>query len=418
MSHGEQTFQTAESISFWEKICRSMFIGALRHLPQGNLVIKEHGQLLASLGDESSDLKGEVHILNTAAYPKLLLGGSIASGETFTDKLWDSPDLTQVIRIFARNLSTLDAWEKRFKWLTLPMAKVKHIANNNSPTQAKKNIGAHYDLGNRLYTKFLDESMMYSAAVYPDPNASLAQAQEHKLRTICEKLQLQASDHLLEIGTGWGGLAVYAAKHYGCKVTTTTISEEQYAWAENWVKRENLGQQITLLKKDYRELDGQYDKLVSIEMIEAVGKKYLANFFEKCSSLLKQNGLMLLQSITIDDRRYDSYADSVDFIQKHIFPGGFLPSQFAINKYVKKYTDLSIRDVHDIGLDYARTLKHWFEDFMQQKAALNEDGYDERFMRMWQYYLNYCEGGFLERVISTAQVVLAKPQYRNPLSRG
>lgn len=418
MSHGEQTLQTSEPISFWEKTCRSMFIGALKHLPQGNLIIKEHGQIIASLGDEHSELKAEVHILNTAAYPKLLLGGSIASGETFTDKLWDSPDLTKVIQIFARNLSTLDTWEKRFKWLTLPMTKLKHIANSNSPTQAKKNIGAHYDLGNRLYTKFLDQSMMYSAAVYPDPLASLAQAQAHKLKTICEKLQLKPSDHLLEIGTGWGGLAIYAAKHYGCKVTTTTISEEQYAWAQNWVKEEKLEQQITLLKKDYRLLEGQYDKLVSVEMIEAVGKKYLANFFEKCSSLLKQDGLMLLQSITIDDRRYDSYSDSVDFIQKHIFPGGFLPSQFAINKHIKKYTDLSIRDVHDIGLDYAQTLKHWFEDFMQQKTALNADGYDERFMRMWQYYLNYCEGGFLERVISTAQVVLAKPQHRDLLSRG
>lgn len=418
MSYGEQTLSTSDTISMWERVCRSMFISALKHLPQGNLIIKEQGEVFASLGDEQSELKAEVHILDTAAYPKLLLGGSIASGETFTEKLWDSPNLTNVIRIFARNLPTLDTWERRFKWLTMPMAKIKHIANNNSQSQAKKNIGAHYDLGNRLYTKFLDESMMYSAAVYPDPNASLAEAQQNKLKTICEKLKLSPSDHLLEIGTGWGGLAVYAAKHYGCKVTTTTISEEQYAWAQDWVAKEGLEQQITLLKKDYRLLEGQYDKLVSIEMIEAVGKKYLSNFFTKCSSLLKDDGLMLLQSITIDDRRYDGYADSVDFIQKHIFPGGFLPSQFAINKHVKKHTDMSIRDVHDIGLDYAQTLKHWFEDFMQHKAVLNEEGYDERFMRMWQYYLNYCEGGFLERVISTAQLVLAKPQHRNSLSRG
>jgi cyclopropane-fatty-acyl-phospholipid synthase len=418
MSYGEQTLSTSDTISMWERVCRSMFISALKNLPQGNLIIKEQGEVVASLGDEGSELKAEVHILDTAAYPKLLLGGSIASGETFTDKLWDSPNLTNVIRIFARNLPTLDTWERRFKWLTMPMAKIKHIANNNSQTQAKKNIGAHYDLGNRLYTKFLDESMMYSAAVYPDPNASLAEAQQNKLKTICEKLKLSPNDHLLEIGTGWGGLAVYAAKHYGCKVTTTTISEEQYAWAQDWVAKEGLEQQITLLKKDYRLLEGQYDKLVSIEMIEAVGKKYLSNFFTKCSSLLKDDGLMLLQSITIDDRRYDGYADSVDFIQKHIFPGGFLPSQFAINKHVKKYTDMSIRDVHDIGLDYAQTLKHWFEEFMQHKAVLNEEGYDERFMRMWQYYLNYCEGGFLERVISTAQVVVAKPQHRSSLSRG
>jgi len=331
MSQGEQILKSDCNITFWQKICRSMFINALKSLPEGHLVIQEQGLTIASLGDKNDELQATVNILDPSAYPRLLLGGSIASGETFTDKLWDTPDLTSVIRVFARNLPTLDKWENRFKWLSMPLSKLKHIANNNSLTQAKKNIGAHYDLGNRLYTKFLDDSMMYSAAVYPDPNASLAEAQQHKLKTICDKLQLKESDHLLEIGTGWGGLAVYAAKNYGCKVTTTTISEEQYAWAEQWVKKEQLESQITLLKKDYRLLEGEYDKLVSIEMIEAVGKKYLASFFDKCSSLLKSNGLMVLQSITIDDRRYDSYADSVDFIQKHIFPGGFLPSQYAIN---------------------------------------------------------------------------------------
>ena len=418
MSHGEQTLQLSGSLSVWEKTCRGLFISALKRLPEGCLIIQEQGQEFAVLGDKGSDLQGIVNILDGRAYPKLLLGGSIASGETFTDKLWDSPNLTKVIRIFARNLSTLDAWENKFKWLTMPFNKIKHVANANSQEQAKKNIGAHYDLGNKLYTKFLDKSMMYSAAIYPDANTTLEQAQEAKLKAICDKLQLKPDEHLLEIGTGWGGLAVYAAKHYGCKVTTTTISEEQFAWAQDWVKKEKLEGSVTLLKKDYRLLEGKYDKLVSIEMIEAVGKKYLANFFAKCSSLLKDDGLMLLQSITIDDRRYDSYAGSVDFIQKHIFPGGFLPSQFAINQHVKKYSDMSIRDVHDIGIDYARTLHDWFVAFMKQSKALKEDGYDERFMRMWQYYLNYCEGGFLERVISTEQIVLAKPKHRTMLCRG
>ena len=221
----------------------------------------------------------------------------------------------------------------------------------------------------------------------------------------------------MEIGTGWGGLAVFAAKHYGCKVTTTTISEEQYAYAHDWVTRENLHDRITLLKKDYRLLEGKYDKLVSIEMIEAVGKAYLNNFFAKCSSLLKRDGLMVLQAITIDDRRYDSYANSVDFIQKHIFPGGFLPSQFAMNQTLKKHTDLMIRDLHDIGLDYAKTLRDWFEAFTQAKDELEKDGYDERFARLWQYYLNYCEGGFLERTISTVQLVLSKPGFTGHTAR-
>jgi cyclopropane-fatty-acyl-phospholipid synthase len=258
---------------------------------------------------------------------------------------------------------------------------------------------------------------MYSAAIYPDANATLAEAQENKLRSICDKLQLTPSDHLIEIGTGWGGLAIFAAKHYGCKVTTTTISDEQYAYAQDWVAKEQLEDKITLLKKDYRLLEGKFDKLVSIEMIEAVGKAYLPNFFEKCSSLLKPQGLMVLQAITIDDRRYDSYSNSVDFIQKHIFPGGFLPSQLAINQFLKKNTDMNIRDLHDIGLDYAKTLRDWHTAFNENKQALEADGYDERFARMWQYYLNYCEGGFLERAISTVQLVLSKPHYRAELDR-
>ena len=234
---------------------------------------------------------------------------------------------------------------------------------------------------------------------------------------ICDKLQLTEQDHLLEIGTGWGGLAVFAAKHYGCNVTTTTISEEQFAYAKQWVERENLQHKVTLLKQDYRLLEGQYDKLVSIEMIEAVGKSYLPTFFEKCDSLLKPDGLMVLQSITIDDRRYDSYSKDVDFIQKHIFPGGFLPSQLEINKHLKKYTELMIRDLHDIGLDYAKTLQDWHDKLLQNKDALAQDGYDERFMRMWRYYFSYCEGGFLERTISTVQLVLSKPSFANSLAR-
>ncbi|MFT6898195.1 MAG: cyclopropane-fatty-acyl-phospholipid synthase, partial [Paraglaciecola sp.] len=216
---------------------------------------------------------------------------------------------------------------------------------------------------------------------------------------------------------GWGGLAIFAAKNYGCKVTTTTISEEQYQYAVDWVERENLQQQITLLKKDYRLLEGQYDKLVSIEMIEAVGKEYLPTFFAQCSGLLKKQGLMLLQSITINDQRLHTYSKSVDFIQKHIFPGGFLPSQLLINQHLKQHTDMMIRDLHDIGLDYARTLQDWHKQFLANHELLTKDGYDQRFMNMWRYYLSYCEGGFLERTISTVQLVLSKPAFTASLSR-
>ncbi|MDM7859787.1 cyclopropane-fatty-acyl-phospholipid synthase family protein [Alteromonas sp. ASW11-36] len=417
MSHGEHAIAFEEELNWVNRTCKAIFLNVLSTLPHGQITIKERGTLVAAYGDANSDLKAEVDIQSPVAYKHLLVGGSVASGETYTDGLWTTPNLTNVIRIFARNLDTLDQWEAKFKWLSMPVEKIRHLMRRNSQEQAKKNISAHYDLGNKLYTRFLDESMMYSSAIYPDVNSSLADAQIHKLKSICDKLQLNANDHLLEIGTGWGGLAVFAAKHYGCKVTTTTISEEQFAFAKDWVKREGLESRITLLKKDYRLLEGSYDKLVSIEMIEAVGKEYMANFFSKCSSLLKQSGLMVIQAITIDDRRYETYSKGVDFIQKHIFPGGFLPSQLIMNKTLKEHTDMMIRDLHDIGLDYARTLNDWYIAFQQSREALTKDGYDERFARMWQYYLNYCEGGFLERTISTVQLIISKPGFKAPITR-
>lgn len=417
MSQGESLITAPEQVPFTVKACRSAFLKCLSHLPEGQITIRERGEDVSTFGDPTSDLHAVVDIQDINAYKRLLFGGSVAAGETYMDAQWTTDDLTAVIRIFARNLPTLDYWENKFKWLTMPLLKWQHLMNSNTTSQVKKNIEAHYDLGNKLYTRFLDNTMMYSSAIYPDPNASLGEAQQHKLQTICEKLQLTENDHLLEIGTGWGGLAVYAAKHFGCRVTTTTISEEQFAYAKHWVTKESLSDKITLLKQDYRTLEGKYDKLVSIEMIEAVGKRFMGNFFEKCASLLKPDGLMLLQSITIDDRRFDSYADSVDFIQKYIFPGGFLPSQYELNAHMKRHSDLMIRDLQDIGLDYAKTLDDWYQAFIQAKDALLKDGYDDRFVRMWTYYLKYCEGGFLERTISTVQLLMSKPAHRAALFR-
>ena len=417
MANSESAIYPTLTFTSIDKICRQIFISLMQTLPEGYLVIKENDAVVAQCGNSNSDLHAEVNIHSPKTYRKLLFGGSVASGETYTDGMWSSPELTHVIRLFARNLPTLDRWESRFSWLTFPFDKIMHLKRRNTRDQAKKNIAAHYDLGNTLYTHFLDKSMMYSSAIYPDANASLAEAQQYKLKTICDKLQLNESDHLVEIGTGWGGLAVFAAKHYGCKVTTTTISEEQFAYASEWVKKEGLENQVTLLKKDYRLLEGKFSKLVSIEMIEAVGKPYLNQFFTKCASLLKPDGLMLLQSIIIDDRRYDTYQKGVDFIQKHIFPGGFLPSQLTLNDHIKRASDLSIRDLHDIGLDYATTLRDWFEAFNAARPALAKHGYDDRFARMWEYYLKYCEGGFLERTISTVQLVLSKPRSEAKMAR-
>jgi cyclopropane-fatty-acyl-phospholipid synthase len=417
MINNEQTLSNPGSLSWGDKLGRAIMLKVFASLPEGELVIKENGVLVNVFGQKGSELRAEINFIDLSAYRRLLFGGSVASGETYTEGFWNTPNLTNVIRIFARNLPVLDSWESRLDWLALPLRKIAHLARRNSTDQAKKNIADHYDLGNKLYTRFLDDSMMYSAAIYPSPEASLQQAQQHKLKTICDKLQLTAEDHLLEIGTGWGGLAIYAAKHYGCKVTTTTISDEQHQFAADWIEREGLQQQITLLKKDYRLLEGRYDKLVSIEMIEAVGKEYLPIFFKQCSGLLKKQGLMLLQSITISDHRLDGYSKGVDFIQKHIFPGGFLPSQLLINQHLRKHTDMMIRDLHDIGLDYAKTLQDWHTVLLQNKDALAKDGYDERFMNMWRYYFSYCEGGFLERTISTVQLVVSKPAYSAAVSR-
>jgi cyclopropane-fatty-acyl-phospholipid synthase len=417
MPNGEQVLVGSSSSSWQHKLCRTIMLKVFASLPQGQMVIKEKGVLVNTFGSKDSDLFAEIDFQCLSVYQSLLFGGSVASGETFSEGLWTTPNLTNVIRIFARNLPLLDSWEAKMEWLAFPIRKISHFANKNSATGSKKNIAAHYDLGNKLYTRFLDDSMMYSAAIYSSQDTTLAQAQVTKLRAICDKLQLVPEDHLVEIGTGWGGLAVFAAKNYGCKVTTTTISEEQHQYTENLVFKEGLQDKITLLKKDYRLLEGKYDKLVSIEMIEAVGKEYLPTFFKKCSSLLKDEGLMVLQAITISDHRFDSYSKSVDFIQKHIFPGGFLPSQLLINQHLRKHTDLMIRDLHDIGLDYARTLKDWHHKFLENKEPLAKDGYDDRFMNMWRYYFSYCEGGVLERTISTVQLVISKPAFSNSISR-
>ncbi|MDX1524972.1 MAG: cyclopropane-fatty-acyl-phospholipid synthase family protein [Pseudidiomarina maritima] len=395
-----------------DKTFRTIVLRLLNHLQLGHLKMFEQGQLIAEFGDKASELKAEIDIQKGDFYRRFLFGGSIGAAELFMDESWTTPNLTHVIQLFARNLPALDAAEAKFSWLLLPLQKFQHWRRNNSKRQAKENISAHYDLGNDLYQAFLDPALQYSSAVYPHADASLAEAQQHKLKRLCDSLELSAEDHLLEIGTGWGGMAVFAAKHYGCKVTTTTISEEQYSYTKELIEREGLTQQITLLKKDYRDLEGTYDKLVSVEMIEAVGLKYMPTFFKTCSRLLKPNGKMALQAITIADQRMKSYANSVDFIQKYIFPGGFLPSLTMMAEMFTKHTDMVMREVHDIGYDYAKTLADWRDNFNQAHPQLIDKGYDERFGRMWNYYLCYCEGGFWERTVSAVQLVATKPQSR------
>jgi len=297
-------------------------------------------------------------------------------------------------------------------WLLRASHRLGHRLKANSKSRSRRNIQAHYDLGDDLFELFLDPTMSYSSAVYPSPGASLEEAAVHKLDLVCRKLRLTPDDHLLEIGTGWGGLALHAASRYGCRVTTTTISDNQFRAARAKVKAAGLEDRVTVLKKDYRDLEGQYDKLVSIEMIEAVGHQYMDTYIRVCGERLKPHGRALIQAILMSDRNFDNYIRSVDFIQKYIFPGGALPSISSISSSVRRMTDLQITGFHDITRDYARTLADWRRRFMSRLREVRALGYPEEFIRMWEYYLCYCEGGFAERAICTAQIVFDKPLCR------
>ncbi|KAA0985188.1 MULTISPECIES: cyclopropane-fatty-acyl-phospholipid synthase family protein [unclassified Pseudomonas] len=385
--------------------------GVLRQMAQlkhGQLVVFEDGERHV-FGTAGSHPVGEIHILDAAVWGLVASNGSIGAGEAFIHGYWSSPDLTAVVRVFVSNLDVLDALEGGLAKLSRPFVQSLHWLNRNTRKGSQKNIAAHYDLGNDLFEQFLDPTMMYSAAQFLTPEDTLEQAQLNKLERICQKLALQPSDHLLEIGTGWGSMALYAAQNYGCKVTTTTLSKKQYAYTAQRIEALGLQDQVTLLLSDYRDLSGQYDKLVSIEMIEAVGHRFLPTYFKQCAHLLKSNGLMLLQAITIREQRYEQAKSNVDFIQRYIFPGGALPCVQKMLEIVSRDTDMNLLHMEDFGLHYAQTLRLWHENFRRAHGRLSEMGYDDYFLRLWEFYLCYCEGGFLERTIGTAQLLLAKP---------
>ncbi|WRH91686.1 cyclopropane-fatty-acyl-phospholipid synthase family protein [Pseudomonas fluorescens] len=385
--------------------------GVLRQLAQlknGQLLVVEDGERLM-FGTPGSALLGEIHVLDSAVWGMVAGNGSIGAGEAFIHGYWSSPDLTAVVRVFVSNLDVLDAMEGGLARLGRPLVQGLHWLNRNTRKGSQKNIAAHYDLGNDLFEQFLDPTMMYSAAQFLTPEDSLEQAQLNKLERICQKLALKDSDHLLEIGTGWGSMALYAAQNYGCRVTTTTLSKEQYAFTAQRIEQLGLQDQVTLLLKDYRDLTGEYDKLVSIEMIEAVGHRFLPTYFKQCAHLLKSNGLMLIQAITIREQRYEQAKRGVDFIQRYIFPGGALPCVQKMLEVVSRDTDMNLLHMEDFGLHYAKTLRLWHENFRRAHGRLTELGYDDYFLRLWEFYLCYCEGGFLERTIGTAQLLLAKP---------
>ncbi len=396
-----------------ERFTRQLLFKMLNHLAEGELRILEQGKEVGRFGARGATPSAVIDIQSPATYRRFVFEGDIGAGESYVAGEWVSPDLTKVIEVFAANLHVMDRLEKKLAWLSWPLQRINHLRRRNSKTRAKENIAAHYDLGNELYERFLDSRMQYSSAVYPRVTATLDQAQETKLTRLCDMLELQPSDHLIEIGTGWAGLAIFAAQRYGCRVTTTTISEAQYQHAQELVREQGLEDKITLLKQDYRDLEGQFDKLVSVEMIEAVGAEYMPTFFKKCNDLIKPGGTMVLQAITIADQRLDNYNRNVDFIQKHIFPGGYLPSIELVSRMFRKHTQLVVRELADIGFDYAHTLRDWRSRFNSNAEALKEFGYDDRFARLWNYYLCYCEGGFLQRTISAVQLKATKAQRSN-----
>ena len=413
----ELSRQTTKSKGLMESWSRKAVHALLSRITRGRLVLEEDGQVTEfgnAVGD--SDLKAHIVVRDAAAFECVLRNGSIGAGEAFMLDYWDSPDLLQVVRLFVLNMNALDAMGQKQPMLRKVAGKLMHMFRKNTLSGSRKNISAHYDLSNQFFSHFLDNTMAYSSGIFKSEKDDLFTASENKFRHICERLQLKSNDHLLEIGTGWGGLAIYAAKHFGCKVTSTTLSHEQYCYARDWVKSEGLEDRITLLEKDYRdlpELNARFDKLVSVEMIEAVGAEFYSEYFRLCSALLKKDGLMLIQAITISDQRFEQSVGNPDFIKKYIFPGGQLPCNKVITRHIAEDTDMQLIGLEDITHDYARTLGAWRERFFANIEKIKALGTDNVFIRMWQYYLCFCEGGFQERVIHTGQFLVAKPEFRN-----
>jgi len=397
------------------RLARRALFRLMYRLGHGRLVLTDSfDERSFGTDHDPGEYRTRVHVADPSFYLDVILRGTLGAAEAFMQRKWDTTDLTSVVRILLANRDVMERMNSVWAWAGRPFLRLAECRHRNTRSQSRRNIHSHYDLGNEFFELFLDPTMMYSSAVYPHENATLEEASLHKLDLICQKLQLGPDDHLLEIGTGWGGLAMHAAQRCGCRVTTTTISNEQYTKARQRIDSAGLSDRITLLKRDYRDLEGQYDKLVSVEMIEAVGPEYLDTYFEVCSDRLKPNGRMLLQAIVIDESIYDRYIRSVDFIRKYIFPGGALPALPVIQDSIGRVTDLRFVHLQDIGADYARTLREWYERFTSRLDDVRRLGYPDEFIRMWQYYFCYCEGGFREKTIRDLQIVFDKPACRLP----
>ena len=389
---------------------KSQILKRLQLLQKGRLTLND-GAEQYSFGS-SEGTKAKIHVHDSRFYGEIAFGGSIGAGEAYMLGYWTTDNLTDVIRLMCVNQSVMDSLEGGYQWLTKPFMQLLHWLNSNTTEGSRKNIAAHYDLGNDMFALFLDPTMMYSSAIFNEYTPNLQAASELKLKTICDKLDLNPTDHVIEIGTGWGGFAIYAATHYGCRITTTTISKRQYEFAKEKVKAAGLEGKITLLLEDYRHLTGSFDKLVSFEMIEALGHRFYDTYFAKVGLLLKEDGLALIQAITIADQRYENAKKSVDFIQRYIFPGSCIPSNTVMLNSITKMSDLRLFNLEDIGQHYATTLKIWRENFFLNLQEVRKFGYSEEFIKMWDFYFCYCEAGFMERALGDVHLLLVKPQNR------
>ncbi|MDF7797878.1 cyclopropane-fatty-acyl-phospholipid synthase [Pontiellaceae bacterium B1224] len=402
------TVTTAIQPTSFEQKCLNLLDRHLQNITWGKLVLDLPDGTEKHYGSDAPESR--INVNHYRFFSRLVLGGNIGLGETWTDNDWDSDNLTGVLELFIHNIEAL-----KKSGLSAAIAKrvvnvVGHAKNKNTKEGSRRNIHAHYDLGNDFYSLFLDqETMMYSSALFQSLDESLADAQRNKIHRLIELADIRATHHVLEIGCGWGGFAIEAVRKTGCRVTGITISEEQYTYAKNKVAEEGLEDRIDIKLIDYRDLEGQFDRIVSIEMLEAVGHAYYGTYFETCDHLLKRDGRVVLQVITIPDQRYDTYRSNPDWIQKHIFPGGMLPSLTELSKAMTKHSSFTVEHLSNIGVDYAETLRRWRYAFEEKKDELLELGYDETFQRKWLFYLSYCEAGFQTRFINNLHLVLARP---------
>ena len=412
VDHLADAVKTPKKSTFLTSIFKSGLQKKFKNLKTGHISVND-GDETFSFGDSSSGESVSVDIHSQEFYVMTGSGGALGIAEAYVAGYWSSDDVVKLFQIIIRNRDILLSLEKGFAKLVKPINKMIHRGRQNTLKGSKENILAHYDLSNDFYKLWLDPSMTYSCAFFNNDSVTLEEASIEKLDRICRKLDLSEDDSVLEIGTGWGSFSIHAAKNYGCKVTTTTISDAQFDYARSRIKDEGLESKITLINKDYRDLDGKYDKIVSIEMIEAVGYEYIPDYFSKLSSLLNNNGLVALQGITYNDQNFEVYKDSVDFIKKYIFPGSCLISIAQIIDVIKKDTDLAMVDMEDITKHYAVTLNRWRKNFMDVIPKVKEMGYSQAFINMWEFYFLYCEAGFSERNIGDVQMIFAKSGSRN-----